>query len=151
MPDMPTPRFRGAAVRMSIYGFLVLSGTNRENQAGMIDTELLLEISQIRGFYYRWHKMPPMLRPYALPLAASIDECVFVTEAESCYVHFQMFRYVHEADGQWTIIRCRSVPPETSLYWSLAVFEERLLLSCKFFSGILYKTDNINKSLYLSI
>ena len=42
MPHMPTPRFRGAAVRMSIYGFLVVSGTNRENQAGMIDTELLL-------------------------------------------------------------------------------------------------------------
>ena len=131
---MPTPRFRGAAVRMSICGFLVLSGTNRENQLGMIGTELLFEISQIRGFDYRWHKMPPMLRPYALPLAASIDECVFVTEAESCYVHFQMFRYVHEADGQWTIIRCRSVPPETSLYWSLAVFGDRLLLSCKFFS-----------------
>ena len=129
-----TEVFLGAAVRMSIYGFLVLSGTNRENQAGMIDTELLLEISQIRGFYYRWHKMPPMLRPYALPLAASIDECVFVTEAESCYVHFQMFRYVHEADGQWTIIRCRSVPPETSLYWSLAAADDRLLLSCKFFS-----------------
>ena len=144
---MPTPRFRGAAVRMSIYGFLVLCGTNRENRTGMIDTELLLEISQIRGFDYRWYKMPPMLRL----LAASIDECVFVTEAESCYVNFQMFRYVHEADGQWTIIRCRSVPPETSLYWSLAVFEERLLLSCKFFSGILYKTDNINKSLHLSI
>ena len=105
MPDMPTPRFRGAAVRMSIYGFLVLGGANRKIQAGMIDTELLLEISQIRGFYYRWHKMTPMLRPYALPLAASIDECVFVTEAESCYVHFQMFRYVYEEDGQWTIIR----------------------------------------------
>ena len=57
--------------------------------------------------------MPPMLRPYALPLAASIGKSVFVTEAESCYVHFQMFRYVHEADGQWTNIRCRSVPPET--------------------------------------
>ena len=99
----------------------------------MIDTDLLLEICQIRGFYYRWHKMPPLLRPYALPLAASIDECVFVTGAESCYVHFQMFRYVHEADSQWTIIRCRSVPPETSLYWSLAAVDERLLLSCKFF------------------
>ena len=131
---MPTPRFRGAAARMSIYGFLVLGGTNRENQTGMIDTELLLEISQIGGFNYRWHKMPPMLRPYALPLAASIDESVFVTEAESCYVQFQMFRYVYKTDGQWTIIRCRSVPPETSLYWSLAVVEERLLLSCKFSS-----------------
>ena len=78
--------------------------------------------------------MPPMLRPYALPLAASIDECVFVTEAESCSVHFQMFRYVHEADVQWAIIRCRSVPPETFLYWSLAAVDERLVLSCKFFS-----------------
>ena len=31
-----------------------------------------------------------------------------------------MFRYVYEADGQRTIIRCSSVPPQTSLYWSLA-------------------------------
>ena len=49
---MPTPRFRGAAVRMSIYGFLVLGGTNRENLAGMINTELLLEISQMKGYDY---------------------------------------------------------------------------------------------------
>ena len=51
--------------------------------------------------------MPPMLHPYALPLAASIDESVFVTQAESCNVNFQMFRYVYEADGQYIIIRCK--------------------------------------------
>ena len=96
----------------------------------MVETELLLEIAQKRGFYNHWHKMPPMLHPYALPLAASIDECVFVTQAESCDVNFHMFRYVYEADVQWTIIRCRSVPTETSLYWPLATADDRLLLSC---------------------
>ena len=124
MPDMPTARLRGAVARISFYGFLVLGGTNKENLSGMVETELLLEIAQKRGFYYRWHKVPPMLGPYSLPLADSIAESVFVTQAESCYVNFQMFRYVYEADGQYIIIRCRSVPPETSLYWSLAAADD---------------------------
>ena len=117
--------------------FLVLGGTNKENLSGMVETEMLLEIAQKQGFYYRWHKMPPMLHPYALPLAASIDESVFITQAESCNVNFQMFRYVYEADGQWTIIRCRSLINETSLYWSLAVADDRLLLSCTLASLLL--------------
>ena len=105
----------------------------------MVETELFLKIAQKRGFDYRWHSVSPMLHPYALPLAASIDESVFVTEADSCNVNFQMFRYVHEADGQWTIIRCRSVPPQTSLYWSLSAADDRLLLSCKL-ASLLLKT-----------
>ena len=95
MPDMPTARLRGAVARISFHGFLVLGGTNKENPSGMVETELLLEIAQKGGFYYIWHSVPPMLHPYALPLAASIGESVFVTEAGSCNVNFQMFRYVY--------------------------------------------------------
>ena len=123
MPDIPSSGSRGA-VHISIYDFLVLGKTNKENLSGMVETELLLEIAQKRGFYYRWHKVPPMLGPYSLPLADSIAESVFVTQAESCNVNFEMFPYVYEADGQYIIIRCRSVPPETSLYWSLAAADD---------------------------
>ena len=51
-----------------------------------------------------------------------------------------MFRYVYEADGQWTIIRCRSLINETSLYRSLAVADDRLLLSCALASLLLSLT-----------
>ena len=70
-----------------------------------------------------------MLRTYALPLDATFDESVFVTEGKSCNVHFQIFRYIYEAHGQCTIIRCRSVPPQTFLYGSLAAADDKLLVS----------------------
>ena len=100
----------------------------------MVETELLLEIAQKWGFYYHWHKIPTMLHPYALPLAASIDESVYVTQTESCNVNFQMFCYVYEADGQWF----------------LAAADDRLLLSCTLASLLLSLTVNLSCLLFVN-
>ena len=99
MPDIPTARLRVAVACISFYGFLVIGGTNKENLSGMVETELLLEIPQMRGFT-TIGTVFLLCFTYTLYDSVFIDESVFVTEAKSFNVNFQMFRYVYEADGQ---------------------------------------------------
>ena len=144
MRNMPTPRFRSAVVRITSFGFLVIGGTNLENQSGLYSAEIFFDTTFNERDIQVWNRVEPMLRPCSQPLATSPDERAFVIDGEGHAAHIQMFRYFYGDNGQWTLFLRHDNPNNHSMCWSLSTFRNMLLLSCAYTISLLRLSNASN-------
>ena len=91
MRNMPTPRFQSAVVRITSFGFLVIGGTNLENQSGLYSAEIFFDTTFDERDIQVWNRVEPMLRPCSQPFSSSLEERVFVIDGEGHVGYIQFF------------------------------------------------------------